>query len=122
MTVAGNYDPSCLFCRIIAGESPSDVVYSDNMVVAFRDKYPKTPTHILIVSRKHIPTLDQAGEDDSELLSHFILVANHLARELGIAGAGYRLSVNVGPWGGQAIYHLHFHLLGGTPMSWEHND
>ncbi|MDO8691762.1 MAG: histidine triad nucleotide-binding protein [Dehalococcoidia bacterium] len=117
--MAGAVDPACLFCRIIAGESPSEMVYQDDLVVAFRDRYPKTPTHILIVCREHIPSLDRVGEEHSGLVARIVLVANRLAREEGIADTGYRLGVNVGRWGGQMIYHLHFHLLGGRPLQGE---
>lgn len=118
--MAASPDPNCLFCRIISGESAGDKVYEDDLVTAIRDKYPKAPTHILIISREHIATLNDIGEEHAGLLSHIVIVATRLAREMGIADDGYRLSVNVGPWGGQAIYHVHFHLLGGTPMRWEH--
>lgn len=118
--MAAGYDPTCLFCRIISREIPGEIVYEDDQVVAFRDKYPKAPTHILLVCREHIASLNEVGEDHAGLLAHIVLAAGRLARELGIAQEGYRLAVNVGPWGGQAIYHLHFHLLGGRPLRWEH--
>lgn len=110
----------CLFCRIMAGESPGEMVYQDGELVAFRDKYPKAPTHILIVPRAHIPSLADVEEQHSGLLARMVLLANRLAREEGIAERGYRLACNCGPWGGQAVPHLHFHLLGGRPLRWEH--
>ncbi len=112
--------PNCIFCRIIAGEIPSEMVYQDHELVAFRDKYPKAPTHILVVPREHIPSLAHVTEEHSALLARMVLLANRLARELGIAEQGYRLVNNTGPWGGQAIAHLHFHLIGGRPLRWEH--
>lgn len=117
--MAPRTDPSCLFCRIISGQSPSDTMYQDEQVVAFRDKYPKSPIHVLIVPREHIPTMADVIDDQAGLMGHMIMVANRLARELGIADQGYRLVNNTGPWGGQAIYHVHFHLLGGRRLRWE---
>ncbi len=110
----------CLFCRIIAGESPGEMVYQDEEMVAFRDKFPKAPTHILIVPTAHIPSLADVEEQHSSLMARMVLLANRLAREQGIAEQGYRLVANVGPWGGQAVPHLHFHLIGGRPLRWEH--
>lgn len=110
----------CLFCRIIAGESPTQMVYQDEAVVAFRDKFPKAPIHILIVPREHIPSLAQVGQEHSDLLARMMLLANRLAREEGIAERGYRLVTNSGLWAGQAIPHLHFHLMGGKALRWEH--
>lgn len=112
----------CLFCRIIGGESPSEMVYQDMELVAFRDKFPKTPTHILIVPRVHIPSLADLKEEQVGLVARMVMLANRLAREHGIAEEGYRLTVNCGPWGGQAVPHLHFHLMGGRPMAWERQE
>lgn len=118
MALAARTD--CLFCRIIAEEIPSQMVYTDEWLVAFRDKFPKAPTHLLIVPREHIPSVAQVGEEHSSLLAKMILLANRLAREEGIAQEGYRLVVNSGPWGGQSVPHLHCHLIGGRPLRWEH--
>lgn len=114
------FDADCLFCRIISGQVPGDIVYQDDQVVAMRDRYPKAPTHVLILSREHIPSLREITEEHSGLMAHIIHTGARLAREFGIAEDGYRLAVNVGAWGGQAIYHIHFHLLGGRPLKWEH--
>lgn len=110
----------CLFCRIIAGEIPIEMVYQNQDLVAFRDKYPKAPTHILVVPKEHIPSLSLVEDRHSDLLARMVLLVNQLAKEQGVAEQGYRLVVNAGPWGGQAVPHLHFHLIGGKPLRWEH--
>jgi histidine triad (HIT) family protein len=111
-------DPDCLFCRIVAGEIPSDRVLEDEQVVAFRDISPRAPTHILLVPREHIPSSRSLTEGDGPLLAHLFVTADGIAAREGIAGAGYRLVVNTGSWGGQTVRHLHLHLLGGRAMSW----
>lgn len=105
-----------LFEKIISGELPSDKVYEDERVVAFRDINPKAPTHILIVPRKVIPTADDIQADDEALVGHLFVVARDLARQEGIAEDGYRLIMNCRDHGGQEVYHLHLHLLGGKPL------
>ena len=107
----------CLFCKIIAGEIPSDILYRDDEVIAFRDINPQAPVHLLIIPRKHIPTIAQLKEADGPLISHMVAVANKLAGDEGVAESGYRLVINCGPEGGQLVYHLHLHLLGGRPLS-----
>lgn len=106
----------CIFCRILAGEIPSDQVYQDEQVTAFRDINPAAPTHILIIPNRHIATVNDLAETDQQLAGHMILVAQKIAKEQGIAASGYRLIINNGPDGGQEIYHLHLHLLGGQRM------
>jgi histidine triad (HIT) family protein len=108
----------CLFCRIISGELPSAQVYADDSVVAIRDVAPQAPTHILLLSRKHIASLGQVEAGDLELLARIAAVAAKLAGEEGIAEAGYRLVLNVGRHGGQTVDHLHLHLIGGRQMAW----
>ena len=108
----------CLFCRIIAGEIPSSQVYSDDDVVAIRDIAPAAPTHILLLSRKHIASVGEVGPDDAGLMDRLRAAATELADREGISTDGYRLVVNVGRNGGQTIDHLHVHLLGGRPMTW----
>jgi histidine triad (HIT) family protein len=105
-----------LFEKIIAGELPATVVFSDSRVVAFLDIHPAAPVHILIVSRKVIPTTDAIGDEDESLIGHMVIVARDLARKHGIAGSGYRLIINCNPDSGQEVYHLHLHLLGGKPL------
>ena len=105
-----------LFERIIAGELPADIVYRDDQVIAFRDRHPRAPVHILIVPNKPIPTVDDIADEDAALVGHMVIVARDLARREGIAADGYRLIVNCRKHGGQEVYHLHVHLLGGRPL------
>jgi len=105
-----------LFERIIAGELPASVVYRDERVTAFRDIHPRTPVHILIVPNKPIPTANDIADEDAALIGHMVIVARDLARSEGIAADGYRLIVNCNAHGGQEVYHLHLHLLGGRPL------
>jgi len=110
---------SCLFCKIIEGESPSTAVYQDELVYAFADINPKAPVHVLIVPREHIGSLSEAdtGVAKRALLGHLLCVAAKIAREKGLAN-GYRVVVNTGPDAGQSVDHLHLHLLGGRGLSW----
>ena len=103
----------CLFCRIVAHQSPADIVYEDDTVVAFRDIYPKAPVHLLIVPRRHIASLLEAGGDDGLTLGRCVLAARRLAESTGYAEKGFRLTVNTGPEGGQLVYHVHFHFMAG---------
>ncbi len=105
-----------IFEKIIAGELPADIVYKDERVTAFRDIHPRAPTHILIVPNKLIPTADHIADEDESLIGHLFTVARDLARQEGIAKKGYRLIINCNEHGGQEVYHLHVHLLGGQPM------
>ena len=107
---------SCIFCRIISGEIPSDIVYQDEQIVAFRDIDPKAPVHLLLVPRKHIESAAGLSEDEASIMGHLVTVANRLAIEAGVSEKGYRLVVNCGPEGGQEVPHLHLHLLGGRQM------
>jgi histidine triad (HIT) family protein len=111
-------DSSCLFCRIAEGEIPADLVRSDPDVLAFRDIHPKAPTHILIIPRKHIASVTELEVDDAEVIGKLFLTAKELAREEGISDAGYRMVINAGADGGQTVFHVHLHLLGGRPMGW----
>lgn len=106
----------CIFCKIVAGEIPSEKVYADDRVTAFRDIHPVAPVHILIVPNKHIASVNEVTTEDELLLGRMLTVANQLARQENIAEDGYRLIVNTGPHGGQVIYHLHLHLIGGREM------
>ena len=106
----------CIFCRIIAGESPSQMVYSDDLVTAFRDIHPVAPTHILIIPNKHIASLNDLTSGDMQLMGHMLTLAPQIAEQEGIRESGYRLILNTGPHGGQVIYHLHLHLIGGQRM------
>jgi histidine triad (HIT) family protein len=105
-----------LFERIISGEIPGDFVHRDDQVVAFRDIHPRAPTHILIVPIKPIPTLNDVTAADAALLGRMLTLAAELARREGIADNGYRIIVNCNRHGGQEVYHLHLHLIGGKPL------
>jgi histidine triad (HIT) family protein len=105
-----------LFERIIARELPADILYQDADITAFRDIHPRAPVHILIVPNKPIPTANDIGDDDAPLVGRLFIVARDLARKLGIAEDGYRLIVNCNEYGGQEVYHLHLHLIGGAPL------
>jgi histidine triad (HIT) family protein len=111
-------DPECLFCRIVAGEIPSTVVAQGDRLVAIRDIAPRAPTHILVLSREHIPSAADLAAADGELLGDIFAMAADLARSEGIAERGYRVVTNVGQWGGQTVDHLHFHLMGGRSFTW----
>lgn len=110
---------SCVFCRIANRELPAKIVYEDDESIAFADNNPKAPVHILIVPRRHLPTLLDAGEGDDRLLGHLLLVANSVARQQGIADRGFRLVLNCNSEGGQVVFHLHLHLLGGRRLGWQ---
>ena len=106
----------CIFCKIIAGEIPSARVYEDEICVAFNDISPQAPTHLLLIPREHFDSLDKAGENHKETLGHLLYTAAHIAREKGFAEDGYRVVINTNRNGGQTVYHLHVHLLGGRPF------
>lgn len=106
-----------LFQKIIDKELPAEIIHEDDRCIAFRDINPQAPTHVLIVPRKAIPSLDDLAEDDRELMGHLFLVAKQLAERLGLTG-GYRTVINCGPEAGQSVDHVHVHLLGGRPMNW----
>ena len=108
----------CIFCKIAGKEAPSDMVYQDDLVCAFRDISPKAPTHILIIPKKHLRSMVEAKEDDKELLGHLLYVANQIARKEGISEDGFRVVINSGSHTGQMVWHLHIHLIGGRKMSW----
>lgn len=107
---------SCIFCRIIRGELPSTLLYQDEQAVAFKDIAPIAPVHILIVPRQHLASAAETTAENAPLIGHLIAVAAQLAREQGIAESGYRLVTNIGRNGGQGVFHLHWHLLGGRQM------
>jgi histidine triad (HIT) family protein len=110
-------DPDCLFCKIVAGDVPSDRVYEDDEVIVFRDINPRAPTHVLAIPRRHIPDAHALTDADAPLLSALIAALNRVADEARLE-RGYRIVTNVGPESGQSVFHLHFHLLGGRSMAW----
>ncbi len=105
-----------IFSKIIRKEIPSDIVFQDDRVTAFRDISAQAPTHVLIVPNKVIPTVNDVTEDDEATLGHMLIVAKHVAEQESIANDGYRLIINCGKHGHQEVFHLHMHLLGGRPM------
>jgi len=107
---------NCLFCKIVAGEISSAKVYEDEICVAFDDISPQAPTHVLIIPRKHIDSLDKTEKSDGETLGHLLLTAADIARQEGFAEDGYRTVINTNSDGGQTVFHLHVHLLGGRPF------
>jgi len=106
----------CIFCKIVSGEIPSEKIYSDELITAFRDIHPVAPTHILIVPNKHIPSVNELAEEDELLTGRMLTVAKKLAAQEGIDENGYRLIINTGPHAGQVVFHLHLHLIGGQRM------
>ena len=107
----------CIFCQIVAGKVPSNILYQDEEVIAFPDINPLAPTHLLIIPKRHIPSLAHLSEAELSLIGHMVDVANQLAKKEGIAEKGYRLAINCGEQGGQLVPHLHLHLLGGKKLS-----
>ena len=108
----------CLFCGIIDGTIKGQIVYEGPLVVAFKDIGPKAPVHLLIVPRKHIPTVLDIAPEDGALIGEIHRVAVKLARDNGLAERGFRIVVNCGPDAGQTVFHLHYHLLGGRQIGW----
>ena len=106
----------CIFCRIVSGEIPSTRVYEDDVCIAFNDLSPQAPTHILIIPRDHVDSLDKADSAHKESLGHLLLTASEIAREKGFAENGYRVVINTNADGGQTVFHLHVHLLAGRPF------
>lgn len=109
---------ACIFCSIAAGDMAATRLYEDEHVLAIRDIAPRAPTHILLISRRHIPSALDLTDADGPLLGRMFTVAADLARSEGIADDGYRLISNVGRWGGQTVDHLHIHLMGGRAFEW----
>jgi len=109
---------NCLFCKIAEGQIPSKIVYQDEDIVAFEDIHPQAPHHILLIPRRHITSISDLTLEDGPTLAMLFIVANKLAQKLGLGERGYRLVTNVGPDAGQAVYHLHFHWIGGRKFRW----
>ena len=109
--------PDCIFCRIARGEVPAQLVYEEDRVVAFRDLNPQAPTHVLVIPRRHVPTLHEAGGDPA-MLGELLVVARTIAEREGLEAGGYRVVINNGPDAGQSVDHLHLHLLGGRRFAW----
>lgn len=107
----------CIFCKIIAGEIPSKKVYEDDLCLGFKDLDPKAPTHILVIPKQHIQSVDAVTPENSGVVAHIFAVIPGIMKELGVTG-GYRVITNIGPDAGQSVPHLHFHVLGGKAMDW----
>jgi histidine triad (HIT) family protein len=109
----------CIFCQIVAGQAPAQIIHRDEQVTAFHDRRPIAATHILIVPNRHIASLNELQEADAELISHLVLAAKKLAEQAGVAETGYRLMLNTGEDGGQTVPHLHLHLIAGKWARWK---
>ncbi len=108
----------CLFCKMVKGEIKPDVVHEDEHVLAFRDINPQGPVHILVIPKEHIPTINHLEDEHAELIGRIFLAAKKIAAEEGIAEDGYRLVFNCNKHGGQEVYHIHLHIIGGRQMTW----
>jgi len=108
----------CLFCKIVNGDVDSDIIYETDSVLAFNDINPQAPHHILIIPKKHIPTLNDLKNEHRNLVGEIFLAASKLASDLGISKSGYRTVMNCNADAGQAVFHIHLHLLGGRQMTW----
>jgi histidine triad (HIT) family protein len=104
---------SCVFCKILSGEAPANIIYRDDQVTAFRDIHPIARTHILIIPNRHIASVNELEAADAALVGHMVMVAKELAAQEGVAENGYRLMINTGVHGGQSVAHLHLHLIAG---------
>ena len=108
----------CLFCKLVANEIPAEKLYEDEDVTAFRDINPAAPTHVLVIPNKHIAAVNEAEAEDQALLGKLLLVGNQIADQEGLNSDGFRYVINTGSNGGQTVYHIHLHVLGGRQMTW----
>ncbi len=108
----------CLFCKILAGEIPADIIYESDTAIAFRDINPQAPTHVLVIPRKHIATINDIDDEDGLLVGSLYAAAKEIAAGEGIADSGYRAVMNCNEGAGQSVFHIHLHVLGGRPMGW----
>jgi histidine triad (HIT) family protein len=111
-------EQDCLFCRIIAGEIASDVIYRDERSIVLRDINPQAPVHLLVIPREHLDSLDDASQKDEATLGHLLRIAARVANEQGLSESGYRTVINTGAGAGQSVFHLHVHVLGGRSLQW----
>ena len=111
-------ESNCLFCKILAGEIPADIVYESETAIAFRDINPQAPTHVLIIPRKHIARINDIGEDDQSIVGSLFSAAREIATAEGMADEGYREVMNCNEAAGQTVFHIHLHLLGGRDLLW----
>lgn len=108
----------CLFCKIAAGDIPAKILHADDEAVAFRDIDPKAPTHVLVIPREHIATVNDLRQEHESMVGRLFTIARQVARDDGLADDGYRLVMNCGEGAGQSVFHMHLHLLGGRRLSW----
>jgi histidine triad (HIT) family protein len=108
----------CLFCNIVARKTPADIVFENDHILAFRDIRPVAPTHVLVIPKRHVVGIHEATSADEEMLGHLLLAAREVAEAVGLSAGGYRLAINQGQDGGQSVFHLHCHVLGGRSMAW----
>lgn len=108
----------CIFCRIAAGEQPAKICYEDDQCLVLQDLHPQSPVHVLVIPRKHIASLNDLSTGDEPMLGRLLAVAARIAKEKGIDGSGYRVVINTNAEGGQTVFHLHLHILGGRRMTW----
>jgi histidine triad (HIT) family protein len=111
-------EENCLFCNILAQQIPAEIVHQDESSIVIRDINPQAPTHLLVIPRDHIESLDEASQKDEALLGHLLRVGARVANAAGLAEAGYRTVINNGAGAGQSVFHLHVHVLGGRSMNW----
>ena len=111
-------EPNCIFCKIIAGEIPADIVHKDEQSVAFRDINAQAPVHVLVIPRAHLESLDDAARRDEAPLGHLLRVAARVANQEGLSESGYRTVINTGAGAGQSVFHLHLHVIGGRALTW----
>jgi histidine triad (HIT) family protein len=111
-------EQDCLFCKILAGDIPADVIYESESAIAFRDINPQAPTHVLVIPRKHISTINDIEEADRALVGDLYLAAQEIAAAEGMAESGYRAVMNCNEGAGQSVFHIHLHVLGGRPLTW----
>lgn len=109
---------TCIFCQIVEGRIPAKVVYQDEHTLAFDDVSPQAPVHTLVILKRHVAAVQDLGEEDQALLGRLLLTCRKVATDKGLAEPGYRIVVNTGRNGGQSVFHLHFHVLGGRPLGW----
>ena len=109
---------SCIFCKIIAGEIPAEILFQDDDVLCFRDVAPQAPTHMLVIPKKHIGSIAELEEADTNIAGKILVTATRMAKEQGISESGYRVVMNCGDEGGQTVGHIHMHVLGGRQMGW----
>ena len=111
-------NPDCIFCKIAAGDLDADIVYQSEELVGFRDLNPQAPTHVLIIPRRHISTINDITESDAEMIGQLIVAAKEIAAQEGISEPGYRVTMNCNAGAGQSVFHVHLHLLGGRQFTW----